>query len=217
MHPTATPAKIMNTGTDDLLPTRRSLISRLRNHEDEQSWREFFNTYWKLIYSFAIKCGCTDSEAEEVVQEAIIAFSRKMPEYRYDPAVCSFKGWLLHITNWRIIDQLRKRRAGRMVSISADQEFESMIENIADGGLPAPEILWEQEWEKNILNAAIEKVKQKVRPDHYQVFQLHVMKEEPLEKVAELLGISRAQVYLVKHRVSALVQKEIKALEKRFL
>ena len=91
------------------IPTRRSLISRLRNSDDHESWRHFFETYWKLIYSFAIKCGCTDFEAEEVVQETIISVSKKMPEYKYDPSICTFKGWLMHVTNWRVIDQLRKR------------------------------------------------------------------------------------------------------------
>src|SRR6185436_2021630 len=103
-----------------LLPTRRSLINRLRNCEDQDSWRDFFKTYWKLIYSFAIRCGCTDAEAEEVVQETVISLSRKMPEYRYDPAICSFKGWLLHVTNWRVIDQLRKRRPGKEMPLSLD-------------------------------------------------------------------------------------------------
>ena len=90
--------------TDSSLPTRRSLISRLRNGQDNDSWRDFFQTYWKLIYGFAIRCGCSDAEAEEVLQETVISISRKMPEYRYDPAVCSFKGWLKSATSdddWR--------------------------------------------------------------------------------------------------------------------
>jgi hypothetical protein len=36
------------------LKTRQSLIerlrNRLRNRDDRESWREFFNRYWKLIY-----------------------------------------------------------------------------------------------------------------------------------------------------------------------
>ena len=92
----------------ELLPTRASLLSRIRDGQDD-SWQEFFETYWKLIYAFAVKAGCTDVEAEEVVQETIISVSRKMPDFHYNPAVCSFKGWLMHVANWRVIDQLRKR------------------------------------------------------------------------------------------------------------
>ena len=44
-------------GREELLPTRHSLLDRLRDWEDQASWREFFNTYWKFIYSVAIRSG----------------------------------------------------------------------------------------------------------------------------------------------------------------
>src|SRR5207253_1135041 len=39
------------------IPTRRSLLSRLKDWDNEDSWRDFFNTYWRLIYDFALKAG----------------------------------------------------------------------------------------------------------------------------------------------------------------
>ena len=56
MRPDAAPLDAVD------LKTRRSLISRLRNVEDRDSWQEFFDTYWKLIYSVARKSGCTERE-----------------------------------------------------------------------------------------------------------------------------------------------------------
>src|SRR5512134_273675 len=96
--------------SDELLPTRRSLLDRLRNWEDQSSWREFFNTYWKFIYGVAIRSGLSDQEAEDVVQETVLSVAKKMPEFVYDPARCSFKGWLMHVTRLRIMDQLRRRQ-----------------------------------------------------------------------------------------------------------
>src|SRR6266496_3881416 len=40
----------MTNDADDLLPTRWSLLTRLKNWDDQASWQEFFDTYWKLIY-----------------------------------------------------------------------------------------------------------------------------------------------------------------------
>ena len=31
----------------------------MKNWDDQESWRQFFNTYWKLIYGVAIKSGLT--------------------------------------------------------------------------------------------------------------------------------------------------------------
>src|SRR5712671_4553337 len=92
----------------DSLPTQRSLLSRLRDLGDSDSWRTFFDTYWRLIYNLARKSGLSDADAQDVVQETVIAVARKMPEFRYDPAKGSFKQWLLLITRRRIHDHLRK-------------------------------------------------------------------------------------------------------------
>ena len=64
---------------DDSLPTRRSLLSRLRDLSDSDSWRTFFDTYWRLIYNVARKSGLSDGDAQDVVQETVIAVARKMP------------------------------------------------------------------------------------------------------------------------------------------
>ena len=35
----------------DSIPTRQSLLARLKDVADQESWREFFDTYWRLIMS----------------------------------------------------------------------------------------------------------------------------------------------------------------------
>jgi len=91
---------------DRSLPTRASLLERLKDLGDDASWNEFYQTYRELIYSVARKAGLNESEAEEVVQDTVISVAKKMPDFRYDPAEDSFKGWLLTVTRWRILDQL---------------------------------------------------------------------------------------------------------------
>jgi RNA polymerase sigma factor (sigma-70 family) len=204
---------------ESTIPTRRSLIQRLHDADDQESWRQFFETYWKLIYCFAIKLGCTDAEAEEVVQETIISVSRKMPRFKYEPRVCSFKGWLMHVTNWRVIDQLRKRNH-RLVphGSSADQiPGNSSVSDLAASVDPELEAIWKEEWQRNIVDAAMERVKGQAKAQQYQIFYLLMVKRETVPKVSEMLGVSRAQIYLAKHRVGALVKREVARLEKQLL
>src|SRR5437867_10914593 len=59
----------MSQQPDEFIPTRQSLLSRLKNWDDKASWRDFFNTYWKLIYSIGLKAGMTAEEAQDLVQE----------------------------------------------------------------------------------------------------------------------------------------------------
>ena len=42
---------------DEFIPTRRTLLSRLKNRDDQESWKEFFDIYARSIYRVAVKAG----------------------------------------------------------------------------------------------------------------------------------------------------------------
>ena len=200
---------------NELVPTRLTLIERLRDLDDQDSWQEFFDIYWKLIYCAAIKTGLSDQEAEDVVQETITGVAHRMPTFRYDPAACSFKGWLMHVTRRRIIDLLRKRRTHprHFVPLPADTASSGAEMQIPDTAAErAFEGIWDEEWEKNLVDAAMKRVKRKVKPEHYQIFYLHSVKGMPARDIGVLLGVSAAKVYVVGHRLARLVKREAQAL-----
>ena len=47
----------------DELKTRHSLLARLHDWQDDQSWQEFFEKYWRLIYNLAVRAGLRADEA----------------------------------------------------------------------------------------------------------------------------------------------------------
>ena len=203
----------MRSGT--FAATRRSLVDRLANWDDQRRWQEFFDTYWKLIYSAARKAGLTEVEAQEVVQETVITVAKNIGKLRYDPAIGSFKGWLLNITRWRIADQFRKRLPDEQHQRRQQEDrMTATMDRFPDSSAQAIEEVWEQEWKQNLLAAAITRLKKKVDPKQFQIFDCYVQKEWPAQKVAERLRVSIGQVYLARHRISALLKKEIKALQK---
>lgn len=199
----------------EFIPTRRSLLTRLKRWDDQESWRDFFNTYWKLIYSVALKSGLSETEAQEVVQETVISVAKKMPGFNYDPAVGSFKSWLLLVTRRRIADQFRNRPPETSFRApSADQTSQtSPTARIPDPAGPDLNNIWDAEWRRHLLDAATSIVKAKVAPRQYQVFELYVLKQWPVERVRTALGVSAGQVYLAKLRVGGLVKRELRRLE----
>ena len=208
----------MTLQTEDFIPTRYSLLSRLQNRDDQDSWKDFFDIYWRLIYSIALKSGLTEAEAQDAVQETIICVAKDIEKFKRDRTLGSFKGWLRNLTRWRIADQLRKREP------VAPAENTPPAENASPPGLaeiPDPadadlEKIWEEEWQANLMAAAAERVKRRVREEHYQMFDLNVMRQWPASKVAKALGVNIAQVYLAKHRMLALIRKEVRLLEKQW-
>jgi RNA polymerase sigma factor (sigma-70 family) len=202
----------MNQSDNSSLATRASLLGRLKDLDDQTSWQEFFDAYWRLIYSVALKAGLTDAEAQDVVQETIITAAKHLPGFHYDRTVCTFKTWLLRLARWRIIDQLRKRLpAGHVVEapVEDDATATALMDRLTGGVAPDLEQIWSEEWEKLVLAAAIDRAKQQVRPEQFQIFDLYALKGMPASQVARLLGVSVARVYLAKHRVAAVVRAEV--------
>jgi RNA polymerase sigma-70 factor (ECF subfamily) len=214
----------MNPPHGTSLETRPSLLNRLKTGDDPQSWQEFYKTYGGLIRFFAEKAGLTADEAEEVVQETAIGVARRLPEFVYDPKVCRFKTWLLNLTRWRIQDQIRKRERYRGIvggsptmageSPALPNDDTATVERLPDPTVPEFGAEWDAAWEKNLFTQAMERVRERIDERQFQVFDLCVAKEWSPSEVAQTLGISTARVYLTKHRVSALLKKEVQRLEK---
>ena len=74
---------------------------------------------------------------------------------------------------------------------------------------------WDGEWEKNLMDAAIQRVKRRVSIEQFQMFDLFVLKGWPARDVAKTLSVTIAHVYVAKHRLAKLVKKEVRLLEEK--
>ncbi len=207
--------RIRDPSAADPDATRSSLVKRLGNWNDHGSWQDFFDTYWKLIYAVAVKAGLSDAEAQDVVQETVVAVAKQMRERGYDRTRSSFKNWLCLITRRRIIDHFRRRTKmkGPPPAASDDTSRTDTIARLPDPASLELDAVWDEEWRKNLADAAIERIKQQVSSKQFQIFDLSVLKNLPVREVTKLLKVNAAQVYLARHRVSALVKKEVARLE----
>jgi RNA polymerase sigma-70 factor (ECF subfamily) len=199
---------------DEVIRTRATLLNRLKNFSDQASWQEFFDIYWKLIYGVARKAGLSDAEAQDVVQETMVSVAKHMPAFKYNPAIGTFKAWLLTLTRWRIVDQLRKRGPfARHQADDGDTARTATIERIADEKSPDMTAIWDADWEKTVLEAAMIRLKRRLDPQKFQIFDFYVNREWPPEKVAQTFGVTVNQVYLVKNRVTDMLRDEFQRLE----
>lgn len=202
---------------DDFLPTRSSLLSRLRHASDAAGWREFVDNYGALVFQVCRRSGLQRQEAEEVVQETMTAVARQMPLFRYDRDKGSFKAWLGRVTRNHIADYYagRSREAARRVELP-----EAQRDAIASGGAVGAgvceemEVAWESEWRQHILDRALRLVHGQFPARAIQIFQLSTVQGWSVEQIAAALSLSRPQIYLARHRVGRVVKQEIARLRK---
>jgi RNA polymerase sigma-70 factor (ECF subfamily) len=206
----------MPSTNDDWLPTRTSLLKRLKNWDDQESWKDFFDSYSKLLYSVAVKSGFADAEAQDLVQETVIAVAKHIPNFHYDPALGSFKAWLLSILRSRIIDRVRRRRRRPQPAEEAATESSSrtaLLHRIPD---PAPaeiDRIWDEEWQQHLLGLALQRVREQATPRDFQIFDCLVNKAWPIQQVTKALQVNEARVYVAKSRVAALLRQEVERLQ----
>jgi RNA polymerase sigma-70 factor (ECF subfamily) len=195
----------METRREEWIPTRASLLGRIRNPEDQSGWAEFFRRYRGFIGTLARKRGLTEVEAEDFTQETMLSLFKTMRRFRYDPRRCSFKSWLGRLVAARAVDFLRREPVHAMPPPAGpfgDGSRTATRERLPDPASLEADAAWEADWRQNVVALALGRLKETTKPLHYQVFHLHAIKGRSARQVARALGISVGQVYLVKHRVT---------------
>jgi len=191
--------------------TRSTLLVRLKDLDNQQAWQEFYDMYWALLFNFARRAGLSEQDAEEVVMDTVETVARKIEEFEYNRNTGRFKSWLLTIVRFKLGDRFRKQKRlaqrGEMVDLDSMEESQ-----IADPQGVELEKLWDTEWQKRLIDMALERVKQLVGHRQYQIFYCYVIQEQKAEEVADFLNVSKAQVYVAKNRVGKVFEGELKIL-----
>jgi DNA-directed RNA polymerase specialized sigma24 family protein len=125
----------------------------------------------------------------------------------------------MFLTRSRIADHYRRKsyqsqgeRHPRETPI--DQEI---LENQADLGGVDLDAVWEHEWKTQLLEAAMDRVRERSQARQFQMFQLHVCKGLTAREVATRLKVKLPEVYFAKYKISAAIKREVKRLEKSMI
>jgi RNA polymerase sigma-70 factor (ECF subfamily) len=203
---------------DERVQTSWTLVGRIKNVQDQESWTRFYDLYKGLILGVSMKAGLAKEEAEDVLQATMASLSRKIGEFEADPKRGSFSAWLLQLTRWRIHDQLDKRlpRGPGQGNAPTATGVTPTVERVPDTRTVDLEALCDAEWKHRLMQQALRELQLQVKAEHYQIFHLVELEQKPVAEVAAALGKSRAQVYVVKHRVSLALKRVLKRLQKQF-
>ena len=188
------------------LVTRASLLSRLQDWGNEEGWREFFLAYWRLIYNFARKAGLEDADAQDVVQETMLAVSKAMPDFRYDRSRGRFRAWLLTVVRTRLANhwerQGRRQRLETAVQHKGAEDASSDLEKC-----------WEDEWNKRVVSSALERLRQRTQGRQFLFFDMVERQGIAVDKAASATGFNVAHAYVIRHRLRRMLREEVKRLE----
>lgn len=204
------------SGSSEPIPTRRSLISRVKDPADQRSWREFHDTYHQLLHEAALRAGLPPEDAEDTVQETLELVSRNIGTFKATGQPGAFKAWLFEITR-SVIEQRKQRRAATPappeVPTDATRTATAVAAPPATTSRTPLEQVWDEEWRRNIEERALETLKCEVDAREFQVFFLHVLKGNSAFEVARALGTNALKVFFLKRRLHPRYHRALREAE----
>jgi len=104
---------ILNKSTQSSAQYLNGLILRVAD-KDEQAFMDLFDATASRLKAYAMQCGSSDSDAEELLQECMMTVWRKAEQF--NPKAASAITWLYTIVRNRRIDMLRKEKPDQIQS-----------------------------------------------------------------------------------------------------
>ena len=186
--------------------TTTLLLDSLHDPANEPIWREFDARYRSVLTGFAQRLGLQPDDAADVAQETLTQFVRDYRAGRYNRDQGRLRSWIIRICQNRAID-LQRARARRR-----EYRGESAILDHHD---PAEFMhAWEEEERRAIFARAMETLRDETKTSERTIraFELIAIEQQPAERVAESLGITTAEVYRIKNRVTTRLRQIVEQL-----
>lgn len=175
------------------MTTHITLLHRLSAGSDQLAWRDFCARYELLIRAVAKKHGLFGPDADDVLQDVLMALTKAMPGFEYDPTKGRFRGYLRTITLHAIYAKLRQRSDPTTLVGSG-------ASSIQDIDTDADEI-WEMEWRQYHMRQAMLIVQAEFAERDLRAFEAYVQKGRTPQEVSTEFGVSIDSVYQIKTRV----------------
>jgi RNA polymerase sigma-70 factor (ECF subfamily) len=177
--------------------TSTSLLDRLRNRPDAESWRRLDLLYRPLILSWMHRDPRLQADAEDLAQEILSVVCRELPGFTpRHPG--SFRRWLRTITAYRVKGYHRARQS-RPLALGMEAD-EGPLAQLADDRSELAQ-LWDKEHNEHVVRRLLELMADEFSAAHVQAFRRVVLDEVKPARVAEELGVSVNVVLLARSRI----------------
>lgn len=181
--------------------TRPSLLIRIRDRQDADSWAEFFDLYSPLLYAYARDRGLNHEDAEDIRASCYETIVKRIGEFEYEQQKTGFRAWLRTMVNRRVVDLFRKKQIPNAES--------SDLRNVEDNDESIDQ-LWEKNWRLHHLRYCVSLVGKRVQNSTFEAFKL--LTEQGLEptEVSQRMQMNVDQVYKIKSRMLKMISAEMK-------
>jgi RNA polymerase sigma factor (sigma-70 family) len=192
------------------LNTRETLLQKIKNSHDDQSWEEFTDYYQGYIYAVVLSMNINYHDTQDLVQAVLLKAWKSLPEFEYDPGKGRFRGWLTTVTKNTVKRFISK--SSRQLENAEDSKKEELEDYLSQVSLPDIEEIAQREWETYISKMAWDNIENDLAENVRLSFE-RLMQGEPVRAIAQDLDFPENTIIVYKNRVQKRLFKEILRLE----
>ena len=189
--------------------TSLSLLHRLRQSSDSETWNRLVRLYAPLLKSWLRKYEVQSADAEDLIQEVLLAVSKDVTTFDHNGRPGAFRTWLRSI----LVNRLRNfwRARGRRPQARGDSDMERRLAQLED---PASEMsqLWNRQHDRHVVRQLLALWEPQFEPQTWKAFCRVAIDGERPDVVAGELGISLNAVFIAKSRVLTKLRQEAEGL-----
>ena len=189
--------------------TSLSLLHRLRCSPEAESWERLVHLYAPLIRAWLRKYDVQESDAEDLVQEVLLAVSKDLGKFEHGGQPGAFRGWLRAI----LVNRVRKfwRSRDRRPQARGDSELNARLAQLDDPNSKMSQI-WNREHDQYVLRQLLSLAEPHFAPTTWKAFCRVALDGAKADVVAQEMGISRNSVIIAKCRVLSRLRQESEGL-----
>jgi len=178
--------------------TRHSLILRLSDKRDLDAWDQFVSIYQPLVYRLARGKGLQNADAQELVQDVMLAVSRAVDRWEPDAERGRFRDWLFTIARNLVINYLTRPKHRPLGTGGTD--VMQLLQAHAD---PASQSSsqFDTEYRRELFHWAAQRVREQVKPQTWEAFRRTSIDGRSIPDVAAELSITVGAVHIARSRV----------------
>lgn len=166
--------------------------------------------YQPVIFALARKRGLQVADAEDLTQDVLARVAKSIDNWDPNPGKGSFRGWLAIITRNLVIQFFRESR--RRPTTGCDSRLGRLLDHSSNGSSRHAEE-FDLEREHQLFLWAARRTRPRFEPRTWQAFWLTAVDGEKVERVADRLGTTKAQIYVARSRVMSLLKETVERTE----
>ena len=183
--------------------TSPSLLLKIRNPGDGDSWLRFQAVYAPIVRGYCRRRGIQTADIDDIAQDVMASVSIAIRSFEYQPEKGKFRSWLATVTANRLKNFAKK-------SMLEEEKFIEYVDCLAKK--PETDSQWTELFMQQIFKAASDEVRQHVEESTWLSFERTGIDNIPASLVAQELGLPVHTVYVNKSRVLKRMENEFRML-----